>query len=262
MSPQSTTTITTTTASTMTGSSTKNVPKLAMMAVGQQMGLRQDQLLDLLIEIKKISASSSSSLSSSKTAPAKQSSSTSSMTMMMISREDLSCALKQAYINHPQTVTLMDLLFTMWDQNGTNCIPGRDFVVGMTPLALSAMPAPKVTDKRSSLRRNHRGKLTTIQPSDQPTAVEQPLSVESILRFALKVVTMDTSKTIMEDNDVHEADTDELVHAQEDGKEKAWIGWNDLNILLAGKIFQELIVLGDISLTLSLQHLSKRSLSY
>ena len=87
-----------------------------MMAVGESMQLNQYQLLSLLHHLTRGAMGHDTS-------------------SFFISREDLRGALHEANIVHPSTQTLIDLLFTMWDHNGDNSIPGRDFVVGMTPLA-------------------------------------------------------------------------------------------------------------------------------
>ena len=260
-----------------------------MVAVGQQMDLRQDQLLALRAEIKKISSSSSSSLSqlqhhplsplrASSTVPPVVTPSSTRKSMMIISREDLMHAVEQAHITNPKTVTLIDLLFTMWDQDGLNCIPGRDFIVGMVPL-VSSMTAPTIqpaktttasTGRRnnappSPMRRNHRGHLVPKieQPLQQNlfqrttttagntmesngslsttgTKNTNVASLESILRFAISVVTMDKDFTIMEQEYLRRINNNNnndmtMMDQQESMDSKRWIGWNDLNILLTCK---------------------------
>mmetsp|Transcript_53999 Transcript_53999/g.131108 ORF Transcript_53999/g.131108 Transcript_53999/m.131108 type:complete len:350 (+) Transcript_53999:162-1211(+) len=260
------------------------VPSLAMVAVGQQMDLRQDQLLALRAEIKKISSSSSSlslsqqqhhplsPLTASSTVPPVVTPSSTRETMMIISREDLMQAVEQAHITNPKTVTLIDLLFTMWDQDGLNCVPGRDFIVGMVPLVSSitatTIPLAKTTTAStrrrnnvppSPMRRNHRGHLVPEveqplqQNSFQPTTTARStmdsngsisttnnrnvMSLESILSFAIAIVTMDKDFTIMELEYLRSINNNNnnyitMMDQQKLMEIKRWIGWNDLNILL------------------------------
>ena len=183
-------------------------------------------------------------------------------------------AVELAHITDPKTVTLIDLLFTMWDQEGLDCIPGRDFIVGMVPLvsSMTTTVIPPVKNTVASpgrgknvpptpMRRNHRGHLVPEikqplqQNSSQPTAAAQSImdsngsvstdencsvmSLESILRFAISIVTMDKDFTIMEQeylrSVVNNDDNDmTLMEQQKLMENKRWIGWNDLNILLTG----------------------------
>lgn len=116
------------------------VVTLAILAVARDIHLERSQLLDLysVVNSKK-----------------------------HISRTDLKRAMVRVDVVDPTTTTLIDLLFTMWDQDGIDIVPTQAFCVGMAPLACP----------------------------------ENEHDVASILRFALHVIGSDGENNGHDDND-------------------------------------------------------------